>query len=200
MNRVKLILFHVSSSFIYIPIVFTIKNPCLKFYPVLRETDFFSGSVNVLIQEGVIILDLGSLLYLTLSKVYLLSFLIFRGSQVFMNSINNFQVCQIFLSFRRRNSIFFGVFLKRIRLILFFCGFLVCENFNICLEKEIDEHWNFKEIIYVILISLRYFNYISRWRISRNELTMYVTCTLKSVSFIRYSLLFESNLSISRYF
>lgn len=37
MNRVKLILFRVSSSFIYIPIALTIKNSCLKFYPVLAN-------------------------------------------------------------------------------------------------------------------------------------------------------------------
>lgn len=86
MNRVKLILFRVSSSFIYIPIALTIKNSCLKFYPVLANL-----CVCILIQERVIVLDLDSFLYLTLSKVYLLPFLIFRGCEVFMNSINNFQ-------------------------------------------------------------------------------------------------------------
>lgn len=46
MNRVKLILFHVGSSFIYIPLIFTRKNYCLKFYPVLRETDLFANSYS----------------------------------------------------------------------------------------------------------------------------------------------------------
>lgn len=44
MNRVKLILFRVSSSFIYIPIALTIKNSCLKFYPVLLSECVYSYS------------------------------------------------------------------------------------------------------------------------------------------------------------